>query len=300
MSIQSFVVNQVLRFTFKPKRGTPLNVTAARKKMAQAARRNPPVPKDVRHVPVPASAASGLCAAEWLSVERPLRTVLYFHGGGYFFCGLDTHRPVCSYLARVAQAQVLSVDYRMAPEHVFPAAVDDAVAWYAALLQQGVSPANITIAGDSAGGGLAVACLLAARERGLPMPAAALLFSPWVDLACSGETMRTLANADVMFQPELLPQAAALYVGDTPLTEPLASPLYADLRGLPPMLIHASRHEILLSDSTRLHERAQAAGVSSQLLLRDRMPHVWPTMVMLPEARQSLKESARFMEQHTR
>lgn len=300
MSIQSFLVNQFLRLTFKPKRGVPLNVQGARHKMAKAARRNPPVPKDIEHAPVAASPANGLCPAEWLRCERPLRTVLYFHGGGYFFCGLDTHRPVCAYIARVAHAQVLSVDYRMAPEHVFPAAVDDAVTWYAALLKQGIPPSNITIAGDSAGGGLAVACMLAARERGLPLPAAAVLFSPWVDLACSGETMRTLADVDVMFQPDLLPQAAALYVGDKPLTEPLASPLYADLRGLPPMLIHASRHEILLADSTRLHERAQAAGVKSQLLLRDRMPHVWPTMVLLPEARQSLKESAQFMEQHTR
>lgn len=300
MSIQSFLVNQVLRLTFKPRRGVPLNVPAARHKMAKAARRNPPVPKDIEHAPVPASTSQGTCAAEWLRPERPLRTVLYFHGGGYFFCSLDTHRPVCAYLARVAQAQVLSVDYRMAPEHVFPAAVDDAVAWYAALLRQGIPPSNITVAGDSAGGGLAVACLLAARERGLPMPAAALLFSPWVDLACAGETMRTLAEVDVMFQPDLLPQAAALYLGERPATEPLASPLYADLGGLPPMLIHASRHEILLSDATRLHERAQAAGVKSELLLRDRLPHVWPTMVMLPEARASLKESARFMERHTR
>ncbi|MBI5335669.1 MAG: alpha/beta hydrolase [Burkholderiales bacterium] len=300
MSLQSFFANLYLRRQFKGRYQPTLNVAHARASVQAMARRYPPPPKEIRHTRVPADAARGLCPAEWLAVAQPQRTVLYLHGGGYFFCNLDTHRPVCSYLARVAQAQVLSVDYRLAPEHPFPAAVDDALAWYRKLLDDGIRPENLVIAGDSAGAGLALATLLAARDAGLPMPACALLFSPWVDLACAGETMQTLAKADVMFQPHLLPQAAALYLDGRAADEPLASPLYGDLHGLPPMLIHASNHEVLLADSLRLHGRAQAAGVSSELIRRDRLPHVWPTMVMLPEARASLKQSAAFIERHTR
>lgn len=295
MSIQSVIANMVLRWQFKRNGRGPIDVPKVRHLMRKAASRYPAPPKEITHTPVAAINASGLCAAEWLSVAKPQRTVLYFHGGGYFFCGLDTHRPTCSYLARSAQARVLSVDYRMAPENIFPAAVDDAVAWWKELLAQGISPQSVVFAGDSAGGGLALACLVASRDQGLPMPAGVLLFSPWTDLSCSGETMKTLADADVMFNPESLPQAANLYLAGQSATHPLASPLFADLKGLPPLMIHASQHEILLSDSTRLHERARQQGVHSEIHLKAKMPHVWPTMVMLPEGRQSLKESAQFI-----
>ncbi len=295
MSIQSVITNLVLRWQFKrASRGT-LDVHMARRKVNQLAKRYPAPPKGITHTPVPAQAQRKLCPAEWLSVAKPRHTVLYFHGGGYFFCGLETHRPTCAYLARTAEARVLSVDYRLAPEHVFPAAVDDAVAWWQELLRQGVDPNTVVFAGDSAGGGLALSCMVASRDLGLPMPAGAILFSPWSDLSCSGETMRTLADADVMFDPAALPQAAAFYLDGMQATTPLASPLFADLRGLPALMIHASQHEILLADSTRLHERALAQGVTSELHLRAKMPHVWPTMMMLPEARQSLKECGEFI-----
>ncbi|NBD19662.1 alpha/beta hydrolase fold domain-containing protein [Aquabacterium fontiphilum] len=300
MSIQAVLTNLVLRWQFKRAGRGPLNVKKARSKINQMARRYPPPPKEIRHTPVPAQPDQGLCPAEWLSVANPKRTVVYFHGGGYFFCGLETHRPTCAYLARTAEAKVLSVDYRLAPEHVFPAAVDDALAWWKALLAQGVDPKNVVFGGDSAGGGLALACLLAAKAEGLPLPAGAVLFSPWTDLSCSGETMRSLADADVMFNPESLPEAAALYLAGKPTDTPLASPLFADLTGLPPLLIYASEHEILLSDSTRLHERAKAQGVRSTLHLKPKMPHVWPTMLVLPEARQTLKECGDFIAQCTR
>lgn len=295
MSIQSFITNLVLRHQFKRQGRGPLNVQKARHMVSKMAKRYPPPPKSITHTPVPPQAQHQLCAAEWLSVAHPKHTVLYFHGGGYFFCGLDTHRPTCAYLARTAQARVLSVDYRMAPEHVFPAAVDDAVAWWQELLRQGTDPKTVVFAGDSAGGGLALACMVAARDQGLPLPAGAILFSPWSDLSCSGETMKTLADADVMFNPESLPEAAALYLAGKPTTTPLASPLFANLKGLPSLMIHASRHEILLADSTRLHERAMAQGVTSEIHLRAKMPHVWPTMLMLPEARQTLKECGEFI-----
>lgn len=300
MSIQAFIANIVLRNQFKRAGKGPINVAKARHMVDKMAERYPPPPPEIRHTPVPAHPGKKLCSAEWLSVADPQRVVLYFHGGGYFFCGLKTHRPTCAYLARTAQARVLSVDYRMAPEHVFPAAVDDAVAWWRELLEQGISPANVVFAGDSAGGGLALACMVAAREQGLPMPAGAVLFSPWTDLSCSGETMKTLADADVMFVASSLPQAAALYLGDQPATTPLASPLFADLSGLPPLLIYASTHEILLDDSRRLHARAQAQGVTSTLELKAKMPHVWPTMLMLPEARATLKACGTFITRVTR
>jgi len=300
MSIQAVMANMLLRWQFKRRSQGPIKVGATRHVVNRMAERYPPPPKDIRHTPVAADTSRGLCAAEWLSVAEPERTVLYFHGGGYFFCGLSTHRPACAYLAKSAKARVLSVDYRLAPEHVFPAAVDDAVAWWRALLSEGVQPDQVVFAGDSAGGGLALACLVAARDQGLPMPAGAILFSPWTDLSCSGDTMQSLAKADVMFDPDSLPQAAALYLQGTPATTPLASPLFADLHGLPPLMIHASRHEILLADSTRLHERATQQGVASELHLRSRLPHVWPTMIMLPEARQSLHDCGVFATRVTR
>ncbi len=299
MSIQSTIANLILRHQFKKQGRGPLNVQKARHMVNKMAKRYPPPPKEIRHVPVAPKAEHKLCAAEWLSVAQPKRTVLYFHGGGYFFCGLETHRPTGAYVARTAEAQVLSVDYRMAPEHVFPAAVDDAVAWWAELLRQGIKPEQTVFAGDSAGGGLALACLVAARDQGMPMPAGAVLFSPWSDLSCSGETMKTLAKDDVMFNPESLPEAAALYLNGKPATTPLASPLFADLKGLPPLMIHASEHEILLADSTRLHERAKQQGVKSELHTKKRMPHVWPTMLMLPEARETLKHCGKFIAQVT-
>ncbi|RTL26203.1 MAG: alpha/beta hydrolase [Burkholderiales bacterium] len=299
MSIQAVITNLVLRYQFKRAGRGPLNVHKARHMVNKMAKRYPPPPAEIKHTPVAAQPAHALCSAEWLSVAKPKRTVLYFHGGGYFFCGLDTHRPTCAYLARTAEAQVLSVDYRMAPEHVFPAAVDDAVAWWKELLRQGIKPESVVFAGDSAGGGLALACMVAARDQGLPLPAGAVLFSPWSDLSCSGETMKSLADVDVMFNPDSLPEAAALYLAGKPTDTPLASPLFADLKGLPPLMIHASKHEILLADSTRLHERAQRQGVKSELHLKAKMPHVWPTMLMLPEARQTLKECGAFIARTT-
>lgn len=297
MSIRATLTNLFLRYKVKPKPGTPIDVEQVRKRMDKLV--DPPraVPSDVVHKPVPAQPDKQLCAAEWLTSEAPQRTVLYFHGGGYFFCSLATHRPLCSFLSQVAKARVLSVDYRMAPEHACPAAVDDALAWYRELLQS--TPAEeIVIAGDSAGGGLALACVLAARDAGLPMPAGVTLYSPWVDLSCSGESMQTLAQAEVIFDAGSMRPCAELYLQGRDPEDPQASPLFADLKGLPPLQIFASNHEIMLSDSTRLHEKAQAAGVNSTLQLRDKLPHAWPLILYLPEAQRSLQQTAEFMQEH--
>jgi acetyl esterase/lipase len=294
MSIQAFLTRWYLRSQFKPQPGTHVSVDEARQGMARMSRWQVPLPKGVHLKSLPADAAAFLCPAEWLSVQAPQRTVLYFHGGGYFSCGLDTHRPVVAAISRRAQARVLSVDYRLAPEHPCPAAVEDALAWYRDVLSD-TPAAQIVFAGDSAGGGLVVACLQAALQQGLPMPAGAVLFSPWVDLASTGESVQAQARTDVMFNPENLVDAAQLYLAGRSATDPVASPLYGHMEGLPALLIFASRSEILLSDATRLHDKAQAAGVTSQLVLQPNMPHVWPIMVMLPEAKASLRQVAAFM-----
>ncbi len=294
MSIQAFLTRWYLRSQFKPQPGTHVSVDEARQGMARMSRWQVPLPKGVHLKSVPADAAALLCPAEWLSVQAPQRTVLYFHGGGYFSCGLDTHRPVVAAISRRAQARVLSVDYRLAPEHPCPAAVEDALAWYRDVLSD-TPAAQIVLAGDSAGGGLVVACLQAALQQGLPMPAGAVLFSPWVDLASTGESVQAQARTDVMFNPENLVDAAQFYLAGRSATDPVASPLYGDMEGLPALLIFASQSEILLSDATRLHDKAQAAGVTSQLVLQPNMPHVWPIMVMLPEAKASLRQVAAFM-----
>jgi epsilon-lactone hydrolase len=290
MSLAALATNVYLRSRVKAKKGSVIDVERVRNNMKALTAKAKPVPADLRHTPVAATAER--CAAEWLEpASGGAREVLYFHGGGYFFCDLDTHRPLCGYLSRHAKARVLSVNYRLAPEAPFPAAVDDALAWYRTL-----DPTRLVVAGDSAGGGLALACLLAAREAGLAMPRGAVLFSPWTDLSCSGETMTTLADADVMFRAEHLPMAAALYLHGVDARTPLASPLFADLRGLPPLKIFASQDEVMRSDAERLHERARESGVQSALTLERRLPHAWPTMLHLPEAKDSLRQTAAFIE----
>jgi epsilon-lactone hydrolase len=301
MSFQSVMAGLVMRMFIKNGTGPmQLDYQKARAQVNKSTSMASQTPADIQHTPIAANPQKALCAAEWLSVQHPERVVVYFHGGGYFFCSLDTHRAACGYLARRSKARVLSVDYRLAPEHAYPAAVDDALAWWQELLSQGMNPNEVVFAGDSAGGGLALACLVAARDRGLAMPAGILLFSPWADLTCSGDTFRTQAKADVMFNPHLLPQAAELYLQGRPANDPLASPLHADLTGLPEMLIFASDHEILLADSTRLNDKAKQAGVASQLIRRARMPHVWPIMISLPEAKADMRIAGEFVTRVTK
>jgi epsilon-lactone hydrolase len=299
-SMQAILTNLVLYWRVKRGSRGKVNVERARRSLEKRARLAKLPPWLDRHEAVPADLSKGLCPAEWLSCGAASKTIVYFHGGGYFFCSLNTHRPICTYLAREAKAQVLSVDYRLAPEHPFPAAVNDALAWWRHLLSQGVDPATVAFAGDSAGGGLLMACMLAAKDEGLPMPAAAVLFSPLLDLTCSGDSMTSCRYTDVMFNRDSIPQAAEIYLGGQATGQPLASPLFGDLSDLPPLHIQASRHEILLSDSTRLNERMQSSGRLSELHLTSWMPHAWQTMVFLPEARRSLRDAGEFISKYVR
>jgi epsilon-lactone hydrolase len=221
--------------------------------------------------------------------------LLYLHGGGYFGCSAESHRPITAYYA-LHGFRVFAPDYRLAPENRFPAAVDDAVAFYRGLLRAGYPAGRIVVAGESAGGGLALSLMLVLRAAGDPLPMAAALFSPWTDLAATGDSVRTNSNRCAMFNGSDVAESARHYLGDTDARNPLASPLYADLAGLPPLLVHVGADEVLLDDSTRLADRARAAGVSVELKVWPVVPHAWQLAPhLIPEARQSLRESAAFL-----
>jgi len=256
------------------------------------------VAEDVRCEPVDA----GGVPAAWITTPGPLedRGIFYLHGGGYVMCSINTHREMISRLSRVAGARALAIDYRLAPEHPFPAAVEDSIKAYRWLLSTGVDPTRLVIAGDSAGGGLTVATLVAVRDSGEPLPAAGVCLSPWVDLEGLGQSMTTKAETDPMIVREDLVQMAKAYLGDAHPRTPLAAPLYADLSGLPPLLIQAGTAEALLDDSTRLAERAHSAGVDVVLEPWDDMIHVWQIFAaMLPEGQQAIDRIGEFIRKHT-
>ena len=298
MSWQNWVISAFLRWRLKPLSQRQPDVAKVRKALGRPG----PVPKlppawSIQPVP------EGPLKGEWIAPETgegPGRTLLYLHGGGYFFCTPQTHRPITGTLAGLAETRVLALDYRLAPEHRFPAAVEDAVAAYRQLLAEGTPPGSIVIGGDSAGGGLSLATLLSLRDAGDPLPAGAILFSPWTDLAGTGETLVSNDKSDALFHGDGLKKAAVYYLGDTPGTNPLASPLYADLAGLPPLFVQASDVEVLLSDSTRLVEKARAAGVTVEFEIWHGLPHVWQIFTpFLPEARAALAKTADFMRRVT-
>ncbi|HEX6959592.1 MAG TPA: alpha/beta hydrolase [Ferrovibrio sp.] len=223
---------------------------------------------------------------EWLRPAKPRHghALLYFHGGG-FFCGAPrTHRAITARLAKLLGMAVFSLDYRLAPEHPFPAALEDALAAWRWLLAEGYWPDRMWLSGDSAGGGLALALMLACKKAGLPLPAGAMLLSPWTDLTCSGASMATNIKSCAWFRPEQVRFAASLYAGKTDKADPFLSPLFGDLSGLPPLIIHASDSELLRDDSLRLAEKARAAGVAVTLEIWHGLPHAWPNFAgLMPE-----------------
>jgi acetyl esterase/lipase len=268
-----------------------------RVKINEFTRRNLRLPANVS---VHAVMAAGV-PAEWI---EPLgadagRVILYLHGGGYVLCSPDTHRGLAARLARASAARLLLLDYRLAPEHPFPAALDDALSAYRWLLKEGFSASRIAIGGDSAGGGLTLATSACLRDSGEPLPAALFCISPWTDLTFSGESIRTRADTD----PLLSPHGGHLvkdYAGENNPANPLISPLFADLRGFPPTFIHVGNDEILLSDSTRLKDRMQAAGVDVSLVIWAGMWHVFPVFApFIPEAQKAIDQIAAHIRAHT-
>jgi acetyl esterase/lipase len=244
------------------------------------------------------SVSAGGVKAEWVTAPGADagRAVLYLHGGGYVIGSINTHRDLAARISRAAKARVLLIDYRLAPEHPFPAAVEDSVAAYRYMLDQGLKASRIVVSGDSAGGGLTVATLVAIRDAKLPTPAGGACLSPWTDLEGLGDSMKTKADVDPMVNKEALLEMAAHYLADQNPRNPLAAPLYADLAGLPPLLIQVGTAETLLDDSTRLAERARKAGVKVTFEPWEDMIHVFQVFApMLEEGQQAIDKIGEFV-----
>jgi acetyl esterase/lipase len=253
-----------------------------------------PLPADVT---VTAAALGGVRTAE-ITVDgvEPRHVVLYFHGGVYVMGDAFLAADLASQVGRRTQAKVISVDYRLAPEHPYPAAVDDALAAYEALLQGGTAPEDIVFAGESAGGGLAIATLVNVRDRGLPLPAAALAMSPYADLTLAGTTLETKGKADPLLSREALQARIADYTAGQDAALPLISPIFADLTGLPPLIIQAGTHEVLLDDALRLAGRAATADVAVTLDITPGVPHVFQAYYpILDEAAAALDRAGLFL-----
>jgi epsilon-lactone hydrolase len=245
----------------------------------------------------------GTVGGEWVedvNVAADDRVVLHLHGGAYLMGSPRTHRPLAASLSRTSRSTVVVPDYRLAPAHVFPAALEDAMGTYRWLVEdRGFRPSRIAITGDSAGGGLGVALLVRLRDEGFELPACYAGMSPWVDLTGTNPSLADLDELDPWLIADMMLPVARLYAGETPLEDPLLSPLYADLSGLPPMLVHAGTHEILLDDARRLVERAREAGVDASLGEFEEMWHVFQAFPGLPETRRSLREIGAFIRRCT-
>jgi monoterpene epsilon-lactone hydrolase len=286
-SLAAHLARAFLRWRLRPRLSGELGLEAA----AQGLDMRWPWPDRSRREPDPR------LPGEWTRAGgSPVATLLYLHGGAYFAGSPRGARPLTGFFAR-AGFDVFAPAYRLAPAHVFPAALDDVAAAYEAIAREA---ASVVLAGDSAGGGLALALALRLRDRGAPLPAALALFSPWTDLAATGASARDNEDKDPIFTRRALKLAARSFLGRAGARDPLASPLYADLAGLPPLLLHVGADELLLDDSRRFAERAAVAGVNVELKIWPVVPHGWQMGVaFMPEARHSLTDAAAFLAVHS-
>ncbi|MDJ0839727.1 MAG: alpha/beta hydrolase [Acidobacteriota bacterium] len=293
MSWQAFISRQVVRMIVKSGGGKNVPHEKVRRHFETVVGKvpGPPFQVDTEEISV-----EGVPCTWYRTGINDQGVILYFHGGGYVVGSPRTHRALVSYLARRSGAAVLSVDYRLAPENPFPAAVEDAVKVYKYLVESGIPVAKTAVGGDSAGGGLTFATLVHSRDHGLPMPAAAFAFSPWTDLSLSGDSVTTNRHREVLIHNEELRRFSAYYLGETEPETPLASPLFADLSGLPPVFIQVSSAEVLRDDSLRMEERLKEAGVPVTCEVWRKMQHVWQFLPgRLPEARKALRNTADFL-----
>lgn len=288
-------LNKVLELLKSQPRNPDASVEKMRAGMERVSERVAP---DVKCDPL----RIGDIAAEWIVPPEAAndRVILYLHGGGYVMGSIATHRATIARIARASKARALALEYRLAPEHKFPAAVEDSVAAYKWLIGQGYKPNKIVIAGDSAGGGLTLATLLKIRDDKLPMAAAGVAISPWADMEGTGDSFKTRASRDPMVGSGNLGGMAKNYLGDQDPKHPLASPIHADFRGVAPLLIQVGDAETLLDDSNKVAAKAKSGGVKVELEVWDDMIHVWHAFAkILPEGQQAIDKIGKFVLAHT-
>lgn len=287
-SIRARLLTWFLKRSVKRQHLARTELPQLRRELLRKARRA--LPDGVSAVPV-----AGTVRGEWLTTIEPLRgkAMLYFHGGGYVVGAPVTHRAITARLAEALNTKVFALDYRLAPEHPYPAALRDAIACWDWLLTQGYRPGNIVLAGDSAGGGLALALMQAIARSGGAQPDAALLFSPWTDLTGTAPAITENAASCAWFTPEQLRFMADQYRGDHPADTAAVSPLHGELTGLAPVILYASDSELLRDDAVLLAEKIRAAGGRIDLELWHRLPHAWPLFAgLIPEAERCLQQAA--------
>jgi monoterpene epsilon-lactone hydrolase len=292
LSIQSYFIKKAIRVSAKKAVGKDME--EKRRMLEKVAIKLAKLPKDCKVEPLH---IEGLYA-EWISTDKSMhdKVILYLHGGAYEFCSANTHRPLAAGIANAAGVKALLVEYRLAPEHPFPAAIEDAVTAYRWLLNQGYKSKDIIFAGDSSGGGLSIATTLVLRDQNEPLPAAVICLSPWVDLTSSGESYARNSRVDPYLNLEGVRESAQLYVGDEPLDHPLISPVFADLMGLPPMFIQVGSLEILQSDAEMLALQTRKAGGKVTIKVWPGMWHVWQLSGnKLPEAKKAINEIGDFV-----
>ena len=294
MSLRGEIVRVGTRSLLKARGRPDEPVAQKRRRLAIAGRLMAPTPAAAHAFTID---AGGVQAERIIPYAAPYdRYVLYLHGGGFIAGSPTVYRHLAWRIALAVGAQILSPDYRLAPEHPFPAALDDAVAAYEWLLAERVEPYQIGLVGDSAGGGLAFSLLLKLRDAGRPLPGAVVALSPWTDLALTGASLRRHAKADPMLDVAELPRVARCYLDGVDPRHPWASPIYGDLKGLPPALIQVGSDEILYDDAARLAARLAQAGGVARLEIWPRMPHAWHLFApMLPEARRAIGNIGRFL-----
>ncbi len=297
MSLRAEAVRIGLRWFLKPTSRPGVTITRRREQIGNFQRWVPAPPSDAEIMRGTLGGIPALTVA--MPQSRPDRYILFLHGGGYVTGTPDLYVHLLWRIAAAAEARVAAVQYRLAPEHPFPAALDDALASWRGLLDAGAEPRRSVFMGDSAGGGLALALALRARDTGKDLPAAIVAMSPWTDLAVTGESVRRNADADPMINADDVPHLASRYLDGADPRHPYASPLYGDPTGLPPTLIQVGGDEVLLDDSVRMAARLCEAGVEAQLEIWPRMPHVFQSFSsILPEARRAIGRIGAFVRQH--
>jgi epsilon-lactone hydrolase len=297
VSLRAELVRLGLRWFLKPTSRPGVTITRRREQIGNFQRWVPPPPNNAEITRGALGGVPALFVA--MPRSRPDRHILFLHGGGYVTGTPDLYVHLLWRIAAAAEARVAAVQSRLAPEHPFPAALDDALASWRGLLETGADPRRCVFMGDSAGGGLVLALALRARDEGESLPAALVAMSPWTDLAVTGESVRRNARADPMINADDVPHLASRYLDGADPRHPYASPLYGDPTGLPPTLIQVGGDEVLLDDSVRMAARLREAGVEVQLEIWPRMPHVFHSFSsILPEARRAIRGIGAFVRQH--